>query len=246
MRTQDYAAYTPEDLQVWDLLFEQQMQRLPDRADQAFLQGVEAIGFRKGHIPDFREMDLVLTALTGWSLEVVDGLIDNRLFFELLRLKRFPASTWFRKLEQLDYLEEPDMFHDVFGHVPLLTNRDFCAYLQGLSDIALAHIEDPWIIELISRIYWYTVEFGLIRTPQGLRIYGAGILSSAGESVYCLESPLPQRLPFQVRDIARTPYIKEKFQEQYFVIEDYAQLYGSLPEIAHLMEQIAQGRSAWS
>lgn len=234
---QDYSRYTDEDRQVWQLLFDRQMALLPGLASSAYMEGITKVGFRRDKIPHFDEVNEALARHTGWQLAVVPGLIDNKPFFELLLNKKFPATTWFRKLAELDYLEEPDMFHDVFGHVPLLTNEDFCSFLSGLSNIALEHIENEWAIELISRLYWYTVEFGLINdATEGLRIYGAGILSSSGESVYCLgEQPL--RVPFDVEDIINTPYIKDKFQEKYFVIDSYRQLYDSLPEVARIIKK---------
>ncbi|MEH0155491.1 phenylalanine 4-monooxygenase [Limibacter armeniacum] len=235
---QEYEKYTAEDMEVWNLLFERQQQQLPKQADEAFLEGVRIIGFKKDHIPNFEEMNVVLEKETGWGLEVVKGLIPNKEFFELLKAKRFPASTWFRKLSELEYLEEPDMFHDVYGHVPLLTNKNFAGFLQGLSEIALKHIEDEWIIELISRLYWYTVEFGLINKPEGLRIYGAGILSSSGESTYSLESDIPIRTHFDVQEIMSTPYIKDRFQEKYWVIDSYKELFDSLEQVEDVVNRV--------
>ena len=234
---QDYAKYTDDDRFVWQKLFDRQMEVLPGRASEAYLEGITKISFNRNTIPNFEETNKLLKAETGWQLVVVKGLIDNKPFFELLENKCFPASTWFRKPEQLDYLEEPDMFHDVFGHVPLLTNQHFCDFLKGLSKIALKHIDNSYAIELISRLYWYTVEFGLIDDKNGLRIYGAGILSSSGESVYCLDDQ-PERVPYNVREIMETPYIKDKFQEKYWVINSYEQLFQSVPEIESTLQEL--------
>jgi len=234
--TQDYAKYTTDDRYVWQTLFDRQMKILPGKASKDYLEGIEKIKFDRNTIPNFEETNQLLKSITGWQLAVVKGLIDNKPFFELLENKYFPASTWFRKRAQLEYLEEPDMFHDVFGHVPLLTNQHFCDFLKGLSKIALKFIDNAYAIELISRLYWYTVEFGLIQDNEGLRIYGAGILSSSGESVYCL-GDAPTRVPFNVKEIMETPYIKDKFQEKYWVISNYEQLFKSVPEVeATLME----------
>ncbi len=233
---QEYEKYTNEARQVWKTLYERQMKQLPGLADEAFLEGIRAIGFEADKIPHFDEMNERLEQITGWNVSVVKGLIPNKEFFELLAERKFPASTWFRKMEELDYLEEPDMFHDVYGHVPLLTNQNFCDFLQGLSHIALKHIDDAWAVELLSRLYWYTVEFGLIQTQEGLRIYGAGILSSSGESVYCV-GEVPEQVPYDVAQIYKTPYIKDKFQTKYFVIDSYKQLYESIPEIESVLEQ---------
>ncbi|MDW7694365.1 phenylalanine 4-monooxygenase [Flammeovirgaceae bacterium SG7u.111] len=232
---QEYEKYTSEDFEVWKKLVDRQMEQLPQVASPAYLEGISAIGFTREAIPKFSEVNEVLEAKTGWNLEVVKGLIPNKEFFELLKNQRFPASTWFRKLSQLGYLEEPDMFHDVFGHVPLLTNQHFCDFLSGLSEIALRHIENEWAIELVSRLYWYTVEFGLIREEGKTKIYGAGILSSSGESVYCLSNKATH-LPYNVTEILATPYIKDKFQEKYWVISSYKELYDSLPKIAEVLE----------
>ncbi len=233
---QEYEKYTEEDFKVWQILFDRQMEILPGRASKAYMDGIEAINFRSDTIPEFNEVNSLLGGITGWNLHVVAGLIPNKEFFELLENQQFPSSTWFRKMEQIDYLEEPDMFHDVFGHVPLLTDQNFCKFLKGLSKIALKHIDSEWAIELISRVYWYTVEFGLIEDEEGLRIYGAGILSSAGESVYCLGNK-PQRVPYSPAEILATPYIKDKFQEKYWVINSYKQLFNSIEEIAQLVEK---------
>jgi phenylalanine-4-hydroxylase len=228
----DYAAYTPQDYKVWEILFDRQMALLKDRAAEVFMQGIEAIHFTADRIPKFDEFNIRLETITGWNAVVVEGLIENKEFFELLKNRKFPASTWLRKMEQLDYLEEPDMFHDVFGHLPLLTNKTYCAYLYGLSKIALSYIDNPIAVELISRIYWFTVEFGLIRDNGILRIYGSGILSSTGESVYCLKSGIPsKRIDYNVEKILDQPYIIDKFQETYFVIDTCLDLFESLPDI---------------
>lgn len=237
---QEYNKYTEEDHQVWKKLYLRQMKILPALAENDFMIGINSIGFNEEKIPSFNLLDEKLMAITGWSLAPVVGLIPNKEFFELLKSKKFPSSTWFRKLSELDYLEEPDMFHDIFGHVPLLTNKYFCQYLEKMSVIALNHIDNEHIIELISRLYWYTVEFGLIETEEGLRIYGAGILSSKGESEYSLFSDKPKRNRFNVLEILQTPYIKDKFQEQYWVIDSYEELYESLQELEGLLKKITK------
>ena len=165
---------------------------------------------------------------------MVPGIVDDAIFFQLMANRKFPASTWLRKMSELDYLEEPDMFHDVFAHVPLLTNQAFVDFLQELSKIGLEYIDNKWAIELLSRVYWFTVEFGLIREAEGLRIYGAGILSSAGETLFSL-SEKPKRFEYNVEQILNTPYRKDTFQDRYFIIDSYEQLYESLPEIKKLI-----------
>lgn len=236
---QDYSKYTPEEQETWRILFERQMERLPGRASQAYMDGIVATGFPNSRIPDFEsDLNPRLKPLTGWRVAAVPGLIPNREFFELMADRQFPATTWVRRRDQLDYLPEPDMFHDTFGHVPVLTNQAFCDFLAALSRIALGHVENPEAIEMISRLYWYTVEFGLIREPVGLRIYGGGILSSPGETIYALESDVPKRIPYDVATLLKTPYIIDRFQDQYFVIESYEQLYHSVSEIEAKLEEL--------
>lgn len=233
---QEYEQYTPQDHQVWQILFERQIAKLPGKATEEYLEGIRRVGFVPERVPNFEEVNQRLASYTGWQIHVVEGLIPNREFFELIRQKRFPASTWLRKMEQLEYLEEPDMFHDVFGHIPLLTNPYLCEFLRELSEITLPHIENPNIIELIGRLYWYTIEFGLIREPQGMRIYGAGILSSSGETEYAL-GDVPAHVPFDVATIFNTHYIKDRYQSQYFVIDSFEQLHQSIPTIAELVQK---------
>ncbi|MBD8487424.1 phenylalanine 4-monooxygenase [Echinicola sp. CAU 1574] len=233
---QDYDAYTSEDFKVWKILYERQIVNLPKAASQAYLDGIEAVNFGSGRIANFAEVNEKLRGTTGWSVQVVPGLIDDDLFFGLLRNRRFPSSTWLRKMEQLDYLEEPDMFHDAFAHMPLLTNQPYVDFLEDLSGIALKYIDNKWAIHLLSRIYWFTIEFGLIRENGMLKIYGAGILSSAGETKFSL-SDEPAHIEYDVRKIMQTAYWKDKFQDKYFVIESYEQLYQSIPEIEKVLEE---------
>jgi phenylalanine-4-hydroxylase len=237
---QEYDKYTADDFEVWQTLFERQMKALPGKATQEYLEGIKRVGFVADRIPNFDEVNEKLKAYTGWRIYVVPGLIPNKEFFELMRDGNFCATTWLRRKDQLDYLEEPDMFHDVFGHVPLLTNQPLCNFLVDLSKIALKYIDSEIAIELIARLYWYTVEFGLIQEKEGLRIYGAGILSSSGETDYSLYSDIPQRVPFDVQGILDTPYIKDKYQMKYFVIDSYEQLYSSVPEIDKLVTKAVE------
>jgi len=236
---QDYAAYTEEDAKVWKILFERQMPNLLHTASKAYLEGMKTVKFTSDRIANFEELNEILRKTTGWQVQVVPGLIDDDLFFGLLSNKRFPSSTWLRKMEQLDYLEEPDMFHDAFAHLPLLTNQPYVDFLEKLSILALKHIQNPWAIQLLSRIYWFTIEFGLIRENGQLRVYGAGILSSAGETSYSLTEE-PKHYPYEVRHIMNTAYWKDHFQDKYWVIENYEQLFASLPEIEIVLEELMQ------
>ena len=236
---QVYSAYTPEDFKVWELLFTRQIANLQSVASKDYLKGIEEVKFTKDKIPNFDETNALLKQLTGWSLEVVPGLIPQVDFFQLLSQKKFSATTWLRKLSQLDYLEEPDMFHDVFGHVPLLSNHAYCKFFEGLSNIALKHIDNPKVIEALGRIYWFTIEFGLIREDGELKIYGAGILSSPGETKHSL-SESPEVLAFDIPTLFESDYRTDVFQTKYFVIDSYEQLYNSLEKIEEELEQLIE------
>lgn len=227
---QIYSNYTEEDFEVWKILFERQMKQFPTHASKAYMEGLEIANFETGIIPDFKETNQILHDTTGWRLAVVPGIVPDYTFFELMANRRFPATTWLRKMKELDYLEEPDMFHDVFAHVPLLTNQPFVDFLEALSKIGLRYVGNNYAIELLSRVYWFTVEFGLIQEEAGLRIYGAGILSSAGETRFSL-SDEPPKHTFSIEHMLDTPYRKDKFQTEYFITESFEQLYASIPEI---------------
>lgn len=235
---QKYNLYTPDDHEVWQVLFQRQMQKLPTIASEAYLEGIEKAGFIANHIPDFEnETNPRLQALTGWTVMAVEGLVPIKRFFELLANKKFPASTWLRKLEQLEYLEEPDMFHDTFGHVPLLTNQSFCDFLSEFSTISLKYIDDEEAVKLLQKLYWFTVEFGLIRENNQLKIFGGGIISSSGESVYSLCSGIPKRVAYSVEEILQTEVKIDAYQKKYFVVESYEQLYQSLRIFEEILER---------
>ncbi len=231
---QVYENYTQEDFEVWKILFDRQIQQFPTHASKAYLDGLKIAKFETGIIPEFKETNKILKKTTGWQLAVVPGIVPDYTFFELMANKRFPATTWLRKKKELDYLEEPDMFHDVFAHVPLLTNQHFVDFLEALSRIALQFVGNEEAIHLLSRVYWFTVEFGLISEPEGTRIYGAGILSSAGETKYALSDEVPKH-PFSISHMLDTAYRKDVFQKEYFITESYEQLYNSVPEIEKLL-----------
>lgn len=236
---QDYSAYTEEDFKVWKILFERQYVNLPGAASRAYLEGLEKIGFHADKIADFKQANKRLNKATGWRIVVVPGLIDEDLFFGLLSQQCFPSSTWLRKLNELDYLKEPDMFHDAFAHLPLLTDINYTKFLKDLAEIAIKHIDNPLAIDLLSRIYWFTIEFGLIRENGEVRVYGAGILSSAGETRFCL-SEEPEHLDYNVELVMNTPYWKNKFQDRYYIIDDFEQLYRSIPEIKQQLEYMLE------
>lgn len=237
--TQNWADYSEEEHVIWRLLFERQQQLLVGRACSEFLDGLGGLGVAADGIPDFRRLNEVLNSATGWQIVAVPGLVPDDVFFAFLARRRFPSTCFIRRRDQLDYLQEPDVFHDICGHVPLLMNPVFADYMQaygegGLKALRLGHLPR------LARLYWYTVEFGLIATPEGLRIYGAGILSSAGESVYCLEDPRPHRIRFNLRRVMRTRYRIDNFQQTYFVIDDFQQLFDATrPDFAPIYREIA-------
>lgn len=223
---QGWADYTQDEHQIWDTLYARLMQVLPGRAAPDFLEGLRALQLDRGGIPDFERLSDELDALTGWRVVAVPGLVPDEIFFEHLAHRRFPAGNFIRTREQLDYIQEPDVFHDVFGHVPMLTHPVFANYMQAYGEGGLRSLRHASLKNLAA-LYWYTVEFGLIRTPDGLRIYGAGIVSSPAESIFSLESRSPHRLQFDLTRLMRTDYRIDDFQQTYFVIDDYKQLFSA-------------------
>lgn len=222
---QPWADYTETDHQVWATLFERQRQLLVGRASEEFMRSKRAMGMTADRIPKFDDLNRMLRAATGWELIGVQGLLPELDFFDHLANRRFPVTWWIRKPEQLDYLAEPDLFHDLFGHVPLLMNPVFADYMAAYGRGGVkAHGIGPEALVNLTRLYWYTVEFGLIREPEGLRIYGAGILSSKGESIHCLESAAPNRIGFDMERVMQTRYRIDSYQKTYFVIDSYEQL----------------------
>ena len=242
---QPWEGYTPTDHQVWATLFRRQREVLVGRACDAFLQAQDAMGMTPDAIPKFTDLNVALRAATGWELVGVEGLLPELVFFDHLANRRFPVTWWIRKPEQMDYLSEPDLFHDLFGHVPLLMDPVFADYLQCFGHGGVkAHGIGEDALMLLSRLYWYTVEFGLIRQPDGLRIYGSGIVSSKGESIHCLESIAPNRLGFDLERIMRTRYRIDTYQKTYFVIDSFEQLMAATePDFAPIYERLAKDES---
>jgi len=206
-------------------------------ASSEYLHALDVIGFSANHIPDFNEIEKALKPLTGWSLKTVPNISEQKDFFTVLSQKKFTATCWLRKMEQLDYLEEPDMFHDVFGHVPLLSNKHYTDFFEGISHIALDYIDNPKAIELLGRIYWFTIEFGLIRESGQLKVYGAGIMSSYGETKNSL-SENTQKFNFDVEHVFNSDFRTDILQERYFVIDSFEQLYESIPEIKAKLKEL--------
>lgn len=218
-----YVCYSNQEHQVWQRLFERQMKLLPGRACQEFLDGLALLGICADAIPQLPEVNRRLQAKTGWQVAPVDALISAREFFELLAQRKFPAATFIRTESELDYVQEPDIFHEIFGHCPMLTQPVFADFVYDFACKVLQFPESDW--PLLQRMFWFTVEFGLIETPQGLRTYGGGILSSISETVYCLESDIPLRVCFEPVAAFRMPYRIDMLQRVYFVIRDYQMLY---------------------
>jgi phenylalanine-4-hydroxylase len=220
---QGWDSYTEAEHRVWITLYERQTALLPGRACDPFLKGLDALDLHRAGIPDFARINEELMRLTGWSVVAVPGLVPDDVFFDHLANRRFPAGQFVRKPEELDYLQEPDVFHDVFGHVPMLTDPVFADYMAaygrgGQRALGMGHLAN------LARLYWYTVEFGLMETSAGLRIYGAGIVSSRSESVFALDDPSPNRLGFDLERVMRTPYRIDDFQQVYFVIPELQRL----------------------
>ena len=220
---QDWDAFSADDHRVWDILFARQQAMLPGRAASAFLRGIDVLKLSQPGIPDYRELNAALIAATGWQVVAVPGLVPDAVFFDHLANRRFPAGNFIRRADQLDYLQEPDVFHDVFGHVPMLADAAFADYMQAYGRGGLRSLEFGALHKL-ARLYWYTVEFGLIAEADGLRIYGAGIVSSYGESLFALEDASPHRIAFDLLRVMRTEYRIDDYQQNYFVINSLDQL----------------------
>jgi len=218
-----FVVYSPEEHGTWTLLFERQMKLIPGRACDEFIQGLQKLALTGDAIPQLPDVNRHLLALTGWQVAPVAALISARAFFELLANRRFPSATFIRTREELNYVQEPDIFHEIFGHCPLLTNPIFADFVHVYAKNVLELPESDW--PLLQRLFWFTVEFGLIQTASGLRAYGGGILSSIHETVYSVESDVPLRALFDPVTAFRVPYRIDKLQCVYFVIESYQQLY---------------------
>ncbi len=220
---QDWDRYTAEEHRVWDTLFARQAAMLPGRAAREFLDGLDMLHLSRPGIPNFDELSEKLMKATGWQVVAVPGLVPDEVFFEHLANRRFVAGRFIRRSDQLDYLQEPDVFHDVFGHVPMLAHPVFADYMQAYGQGGL-RARQFGAIDKLARLYWYTVEFGLIRNGDGLNIYGAGIVSSRGESLFALDDPSPNRIGFDMERVMRTNYRIDDYQQAYFVIDSFDQL----------------------
>jgi len=224
---QGWDAYTPGEHAVWRRLYERQARLLPGRVVPAFLEGLDGLKVAATGIPDFRRLNQVLGQATGWEVVAVPGLIPDDAFFDLLARRKFPSGSFIRRPDQMDYLEEPDVFHDVFGHVPLLMNPVFADFMAAYGEAGLK-AEGSGALGRLARLYWYTVDFGLFQTADGLRIYGAGIVSSHSETLFSLDSDSPNRICLDRARVLRTKYRIDDFQETYFVIDRFEALFETL------------------
>ena len=220
---QNWEHFTPEEHDRWDRLYARQNALLPGRACKEFMEGIEKLELSKSGIPNFDDLSDRLEKLTGWRVVAVPDLVPDEVFFDHLANRRFPAGNFIRSEEQLDYLQEPDVFHDVYGHVPLLANPVFADYMEAYGKGGQRAMGQG-VLKNLARLYWYTVEFGLIKTDEGMRIYGAGILSSKSESIYCLEDDSPNRIMFDLKRLMQTDYIIDDFQQTYWVINSFEEL----------------------
>lgn len=231
-----YVNYSSEEDETWGILFRRQMQVIQGRACDEYIHGLEILNLPSDRVVQIPEVSQALRSATGWELAAVDAVIPFGTFFELLAQRKFPAATFIRRQEDIDYLQEPDIFHEVYGHCPLLTDPVFADFVQAYGQLGLKASKQERVY--LARLFWFTVEFGLINTSKGLRIYGAGILSSKGETVYALEDNKPERQALNIETALRTPYRIDIYQPIYFVIDRYKDLYDVMNE--NLLPQIHQ------
>jgi phenylalanine-4-hydroxylase len=232
---QEHEKYTDEDHEVWQILYDRQVKNLQDKAAPEYLKCVQNIRpkLSRDGVPDFANVDQKL-AQTGWQIEVVKGLIPVEDFFPLLAEGRFCSSTWLRSKSQLDYLEEPDMFHDTFGHLPLLLDPVYAAFVKRFGALGAAHSHDGRVVTALQRLYWFTIEFGLMKGKDRPLIYGAGVLSSFGESNHIFESDI-EVIPYDVEKVINNHFINSEIQMRYYEIESFKQLFDSLDTVEDLI-----------
>ena len=239
---QHWERYSPAQHGTWRTLFEHQAKILPGRACDEFLAGLNSLNLVSDQIPNFDRLSDELGKLTGWRVVAVPSLVPDDVFFDHLANRRFPAGQFIRRADQLDYIEEPDVFHDVFGHVPMLAHPVFADYMQAYGKGGQRALSEFGALKNLARLYWYTVEFGLIESSKGLRIYGSGIVSSRAESIYAVESPSPNRIGFDLERVMRTDYRIDDFQESYFVIRSFDELFAeTYKDFAALYAKLRSG-----
>jgi phenylalanine-4-hydroxylase len=246
---QDWAAYTPEEHDRWDRLYARMAGLLPGRACEEFLTGLDRLTLSERGIPEMERLSDRLEAITGWRVVAVPGLVPDTVFFDHLANRRFPAGAFLRTEAEFDYIEEPDVFHDIFGHVPLLSHPPYAEFMAAYGQ-AGARAMAMEALPALARLYWYTIEFGLIREAGALRLFGAGIMSSPKETLFALDDPSPNRIGFELRRVMATDYRIDDFQQSYFVIdsfedllaataEDFAPIYAAFPgQVPHVPEAV--------
>lgn len=231
---QIYSNYSAEDFKVWELLYLKQLNLLKGVVSQAFLKGLDLLDFNSSKIPDFNDVNKKLKKLTSWQIKTVSNIAEPVYFFSCLSKKQFTSTCWLRNIKEIDYLEEPDMFHDVFGHIPLLSNHIYSDFFQKLGKLSLEFLDDDFKIKQLQRLYWFTIEFGLIKNQDTFDIYGAGIISSEKEikNVYSENSI---KKPFNLSEILKQDFIIDKVQKIYFFIDSFDQLLNSVDQIRNLI-----------
>lgn len=227
---QDYSTYTSEDFEVWKVLFEQQISGVKEHASQLYLEALGVVSFNAEEIPDFEKTTAILKEQTGWQITTVPELVPQKEFFEMLISRQFPATCWLRTMEELNYIEEPDMFHDVFGHIPLLVNPAYAQFMQSFGELAMKWIHDSEAIAILARVYWYTIEFGLLNEAGQNKIFGAGIISSIGETAH-VYSNSSVKIPFNIDQMLNLPYRIDTLQPTFFIMDSFEQLCSAIPGI---------------
>lgn len=233
---QEYEKYTSEDHAIWGILFNRQLENLKGKACSEYLRSLDelSMNMNNSEVANFNKLESSLKK-TGWTIEVVEGLIPVEDFFQLLAKKRFCSSTWLRNRAQLDYLEEPDMFHDTFGHIPLLMNTTYASFMQKFGELGVAHINDDSALTALQRLYWFTIEFGLMKSKEKPLIYGAGVLSSYGEVNHIYENTKVEILEYDVEAIAHNSFVNSEIQMRYYLIDSFEQLFNSLEVMGELL-----------
>ena len=232
---QIYSNYSAEDFKVWELLYLKQFNLLKGNVSQSFLDGLDLLDFNPSKIPDFIDVNKKLKNLTSWQIKTVPNISEPAYFFTCLANKQFTSTCWLRTIKEIDYLEEPDMFHDVFGHIPLLSNKIYSDFFQKLGKLSVEFLEDDFKIKQLQRLYWFTVEFGLVKNQDTFDIYGAGIISSEKE-IKNVFSENSIKKPFNLPEILKQDFTVDKVQQIYFFIDSFDQLLGSIDEIRELIK----------
>jgi len=232
-KQQVYECYTAEDFEVWKILYGRQLELLKTSAIPEYLEGLVAVDMVADRIPDFKEINQRLLRLTGWHIIPFEGICPPAQFFQLLARKTFPCTHWLRRMDQLDYLEEPDMFHDVFGHVPLLSNKTYCTFFQELGAIGSTYSQHPHLIDKLERLYWFTIEFGLMQKDGSNKIYGSGIASSTGELKHAMSNQSIKKT-FNLLEIMDHAFRTDIIQNEYYIIQNFSELIQSLKQVQNI------------